>query len=48
VPLDLFRIPAFSGAITATATMTFGIYGMIFLWSGSLWATWRHATPGSR
>jgi MFS transporter, DHA2 family, methylenomycin A resistance protein len=31
VPLDLFRIPAFSGAITATAAMTFGIYGMIFL-----------------
>jgi MFS transporter, DHA2 family, methylenomycin A resistance protein len=31
MPLDLFRIPAFSGAITATATMTFGIYGMIFL-----------------
>jgi MFS transporter, DHA2 family, methylenomycin A resistance protein len=31
VPLDLFRLPAFSGAITATAAMTFGIYGMIFL-----------------
>jgi MFS transporter, DHA2 family, methylenomycin A resistance protein len=31
VPLDLFRVRAFSGAITATATMTFGIYGMIFL-----------------
>lgn len=31
VPLDLFRIPAFGGAITATAAMTFGIYGMIFL-----------------
>jgi len=31
VPLDLFRIPAFSGAICATAAMTFGMYGMIFL-----------------
>lgn len=31
VPLDLFRIRAFSGAIAATAAMTFGIYGMIFL-----------------
>ncbi len=31
VPLDLFRIHAFSGAIIATAAMTFGIYGMIFL-----------------
>jgi DHA2 family methylenomycin A resistance protein-like MFS transporter len=31
VPLDLFRIPAFSGAICATAAMTFGMYGTIFL-----------------
>ncbi|HEX3863213.1 MAG TPA: MFS transporter [Stellaceae bacterium] len=31
VPLDLFRVRAFSGAIAATAAMTFGIYGMIFL-----------------
>jgi EmrB/QacA subfamily drug resistance transporter len=31
VPLSLFRGPAFSGAVTATAAMTFGIYGMIFL-----------------
>jgi MFS transporter, DHA2 family, methylenomycin A resistance protein len=31
VPLDLFLIPAFSGAICATAAMTFGMYGMIFL-----------------
>lgn len=31
VPLDLFRKPAFTGAIAATAAMTFGIYGMIFL-----------------
>jgi MFS transporter, DHA2 family, methylenomycin A resistance protein len=31
VPLELFRQPAFSGAFAATAAMTFGIYGMIFL-----------------
>jgi len=31
VPLDLFRNRAFCGAIAATASMTFGIYGMIFL-----------------
>jgi MFS transporter, DHA2 family, methylenomycin A resistance protein len=31
VPLDLFRKPAFCGAIAATASMTFGAYGLIFL-----------------
>jgi MFS transporter, DHA2 family, methylenomycin A resistance protein len=31
VPLDLFRGAAFRGAVMATASMTFGIYGMIFL-----------------
>jgi MFS transporter, DHA2 family, methylenomycin A resistance protein len=31
VPLDLFRKRPFCGAITATASMTFGIYGVIFL-----------------
>lgn len=31
VPLDLFRQKAFCGAIGATAAMTFGIYGAIFL-----------------
>jgi EmrB/QacA subfamily drug resistance transporter len=31
VPLTLFGNRAFCGAIVATATMTFGIYGMIFL-----------------
>ena len=31
VPLDLFRVPAFSGGIVTTAAMTFGVYGMIFL-----------------
>ncbi len=31
VPLDLFAKPAFCGAVVATATMTFGAYGLIFL-----------------
>jgi EmrB/QacA subfamily drug resistance transporter len=31
VPLTLFRNPAFCGAIAATASMTFGAYGLIFL-----------------
>jgi DHA2 family methylenomycin A resistance protein-like MFS transporter len=31
VPLELFRKPQFCGAIVATASMTFGVYGMIFL-----------------
>lgn len=31
VPLDLFRVPTFSGGIVTTAAMTFGVYGMIFL-----------------
>jgi DHA2 family methylenomycin A resistance protein-like MFS transporter len=31
VPLDLFRVPTFRGAILATAGMTFGMYGMLFL-----------------
>jgi EmrB/QacA subfamily drug resistance transporter len=31
VPLDLFRVRPFTGAIAATTTMTFGVYGMIFL-----------------
>jgi len=31
VPLELFRNRSFCGAIAATAAMTFGIYGMIFL-----------------
>jgi DHA2 family methylenomycin A resistance protein-like MFS transporter len=31
VPLDLFRKRRFCGAITATAAMTFGMYGVIFL-----------------
>ncbi|MFL5283996.1 MAG: MFS transporter [Rhodopila sp.] len=31
VPLELFRSAHFCGAVAATAFMTFGIYGMIFL-----------------
>jgi EmrB/QacA subfamily drug resistance transporter len=31
VPLSLFRLPAFSGAMCATAAMTFGMYGLLFL-----------------
>jgi MFS transporter, DHA2 family, methylenomycin A resistance protein len=31
VPLPMFAIPAFCGAATATAGMTFGMYGMLFL-----------------
>jgi MFS transporter, DHA2 family, methylenomycin A resistance protein len=31
LPLALFRSASFCGAVTATSTMTFGIYGMIFL-----------------
>ena len=39
VPLDLFRVPAFSGAVAATAGMTFGMYGVLFL----LPPTWQSA-----
>jgi EmrB/QacA subfamily drug resistance transporter len=31
VPLDMFRISEFCGAITATTAMTFGMYGVLFL-----------------
>jgi MFS transporter, DHA2 family, methylenomycin A resistance protein len=31
VPLDLFRHRTFVGALTATAAMTFGMYGLLFL-----------------
>jgi DHA2 family methylenomycin A resistance protein-like MFS transporter len=31
VPLDLFRLRAFRGAILSTAGMTFGMYGLLFL-----------------
>ena len=45
VPIDIFRADAFRGAIAATAAMTFGMYGVLFLlpltWqsSGTLSAT---------
>ncbi len=45
VPLDLFRIRPFSGAIAATAGMTFGMYGLIFLLPLVLQAD-GHFTPG--
>jgi MFS transporter, DHA2 family, methylenomycin A resistance protein len=31
VPLALFRQPPFAGAVAATASMTFGMYGLLFL-----------------
>ena len=31
VPLDIFRVREFSGAMVATAGMTFGMYGTLFL-----------------
>jgi hypothetical protein len=31
IPLDLFRVHAFRGAIIATTGMTFGMYGVLFL-----------------
>jgi MFS transporter, DHA2 family, methylenomycin A resistance protein len=31
VPLDMFRIPAFRGAMVATTGMTFGMYGVLFV-----------------
>ena len=31
VPLDIFQVDAFRGAIAATAAMTFGMYGVLFL-----------------
>jgi hypothetical protein len=31
VPLDMFRIRTFRGAVIATAGMTFGMYGVLFL-----------------
>ena len=39
VPLDIFSIRAFRGAVTATAGMTFGMYGVLFL----LPLTWQNS-----
>jgi predicted MFS family arabinose efflux permease len=44
VPLDLFRGASFRGAITATAAMTFGIYGMIFMLP-LVWQSSGYLTP---
>jgi DHA2 family methylenomycin A resistance protein-like MFS transporter len=44
VPLDLFRIRAFSGAIAASAAMTFGMYGMVFLLP-LVWQSEGHLAP---
>lgn len=46
VPLALFRQPPFSGAMAATAAMTFGIYGMIFLMP-LLWQSTGLLRPGA-
>jgi len=45
VPLDLFRIRPFGGAIAATAAMTFGMYGLIFLLP-LVWQSDGHLSPG--
>ncbi len=44
VPLELFRVRAFSGGIVTTAAMTFGIYSMIFLLP-LVWQSEDHLTP---
>jgi EmrB/QacA subfamily drug resistance transporter len=44
VPLDMFRVRTFGGAIVATTTMTFGIYGMIFLLP-LVWQSDGHLAP---
>src|SRR5581483_10499398 len=31
VPLDMFKLKTFRGIVTATAGMTFGMYGVLFL-----------------
>jgi DHA2 family methylenomycin A resistance protein-like MFS transporter len=44
VPIPLFRQPTFAGAVAATAAMTFGMYGLLFL----LPLTWQSAASGVR
>jgi EmrB/QacA subfamily drug resistance transporter len=44
VPLDLFRIRAFSAAMAATASMTFGMYGVTFLLP-LVWQADGHLSP---
>lgn len=45
VPLSLFRQRAFAGAITATAAVTFGMYGLLFLVPLSWQSAFAGATP---
>jgi EmrB/QacA subfamily drug resistance transporter len=45
VPVSLFRIPDFTGAIGATAAMTFGMYGLLFLLPLSWQAAAANASP---
>lgn len=47
VPLDLFRNRGFCGALAATAAMTFGVYGMIFLLPLLWQATHRLSAAGA-
>lgn len=44
VPLPLFRQASFAGAVAATAAMTFGMYGLLFL----LPLTWQGGANGAR
>jgi DHA2 family methylenomycin A resistance protein-like MFS transporter len=44
VPLDMFRAREFSGAVVATAGMTFGMYGVLFLLPLT-WQTDGHLDP---
>jgi MFS transporter, DHA2 family, methylenomycin A resistance protein len=44
LPLEVFGIPAFRAAITATAAMTFGMYGVLFL-QPLLWQSGGTLTP---
>src|SRR5262249_257959 len=50
VPLEVFPQRPFCGAVAATASTTFGVYGVIFLcrWSGNRPASWRRRPRASR
>lgn len=47
VPLDIFRSKTFTGALTATAAMTFGMYGVLFLLPMTWQATGRFDATGA-
>lgn len=47
VPLDIFRSHTFCGAVTATAGMTFGMYGVLFLLPLAWLGTGRLGTLGA-